>query len=91
MLTVRLLIGPLVAVILSFRQQEVIRCPDYESIDDRTQVVQNADGTYLRVLGFPSPRGDGRLCLSPERTWREEWTDLPERGGQFLRQLEEPR
>ena len=81
----------LLSVILDFRQQEVIRCPDHESIADRTQVVQSRDGTYRRVLGLPSPRGPGVLCLSPERTWTEEWTDLPERGGRFLRQLEEPR
>lgn len=80
----------LLSVVLNFRQQEVIRCPDHESLTDRTQVVQSRDGTYRRVLGFPSPRDAGRLCLSQERTWREEWTDLPERGGQFLRQLEAP-
>lgn len=81
----------LLSVVLNFRQQEVVRCPDHESIADRTQVVQSRDGTYRRVLGFPSSRDAGRLCLSPERTWTEEWTDTPDRGGRFLRQLEEPR
>lgn len=32
----------------------------------------------------------GHACTSPERWFQEEWSDLPEAGGHFLRRLPEP-
>lgn len=41
--------------------------------------VKNADGTYAHNKANP-------LCETTIR-WKEEWTDLPERGGTFVKKI----
>ena len=49
---------------------------------------KDKNGVYYRApLGlFAMPQTTPHFCLSTQRT-REEWTDLPEKGGTFIRVL----
>lgn len=75
----------ILAVTITFRQAEVVRCPDEPSLEERIRVVRGADGTYRRILAMLPP--SDRICFTSEATWREEWTGPPEQGGVFLRRL----
>lgn len=79
----------LFVVIITFDQHVVVTCPGAPPVWPLT-VVRQSDGTYRRRLLVPEDSRryvDAPICSEPRR-WREEWTDLPERGGRFIREVE---
>ena len=66
-----------VTVIIDVRYEGIAPCPQ----PPRT-VTKNADGTYSEYRSNNSM--NLTVCME-SYTWREEWTDYPERGGVFIR------
>ncbi len=69
------------AVILTFQEPaQPTTCPTPGPI-----ITRNTDGTYTRA--YPNFTTLA-ICYSSPATHREEWTDLPEKGGTFIRSIE---
>ena len=74
-------------VVLSFYEPgytKFIGCPT-----ELPRIIRQSDGMYRRDRSQSGPT----TLLScerviPEVTWQEEWTDLPERGGVFIRRID---
>ena len=70
------------AVLITIKQlPQSIPCPQPPPVYNK-----NIDGTYSR--------GESRMitlqfCWDKEVEWQEEWTDYPEKGGKFIRRVEQ--
>ena len=63
-------------VTITFKQIGTTACPLPERI-----VMPNGDGTYSRPEITQVPA----IACFKHSEWREVWTDLPEKGGKFIR------
>ena len=78
----------LLAVFLTIRQPpEHVPCPP-RMVPAAT--VKNADGTYTHIPEHDAGRGLAVACMRPGQTWIEEWTDYPDKGGEFVRRVTAP-
>jgi len=73
-------------VILQFQSGgERLICPPFEPV---TEVKLNAKGVWYRHTRYTGFFERHPGCTSPVTYWREEWTDYPNRGGKFIREIE---
>jgi hypothetical protein len=84
-MTRKLALAALVVYITINQPQMSVPCPEPTPT---TTIKKNEDGTYTRWL--PSGMAFVMSCWLPAASHVEEWTDLPENGGAFIRRQEAP-
>ena len=71
----------ILTVIITIQEPGVpIPCPPREPT-----VNKNIDGTYFRSDSPYSSNSIALLCYGSPSSWKEEWTDYPEKGGRFIK------
>jgi hypothetical protein len=78
-------LAALVVYITITQPQVQVPCPE---LPTTPTIKRNEDGTYTRWL--PSGMAFAMSCWLPASSHTEEWTDLPENGGTFIRRQEAP-
>ena len=71
----------LTVIISMYEPGQPIGCPQPPQ-----KVTLNTDGSYSRSSQMTMTL---QACFSSSRTWKEEWTDYPEKGGTFIRKVSE--